>query len=161
MKQVFQPKGGESTGTKRQAEAWARRIEHDVTKLGMVPITTSQRTRVIAIARHLDSLAREALVEWPRAILGTDWQPADLPANLATARERLKGLRREMVAWQEELDWTVYVAFGLADQMELVRLEEIEPLASEHRPFAIRLARLVEAGGFEGTPSSPPGRGHW
>ena len=51
-----------------------------------------------------------------------------------------------MIGLQEELDWTSYVAFGLQSDEELVPLKEIESLASEHRPFAIHLARAAERG---------------
>ena len=51
-----------------------------------------------------------------------------------------------MVAYQEELDWTIYAAYALVLETELVPLDEIQPIASEHRPFAIRLARRVASG---------------
>ncbi len=52
----------------------------------------------------------------------------------------------EMVAWQEELDWTVYSAFKLPGAGDPGPLNEIEPVAPEHRPFAIRLARKADTG---------------
>ena len=68
--------------------------------------------------------------------------------TLTNAEARLKTVRDEMVALQEELDWTVYVAFGLVSEeaAQLPPLDEIAPLCSSHRPFAIRMARSVESG---------------
>src|SRR5690606_5773622 len=54
-----------------------------------------------------------------------------------------------MVAFQEELDWVVYAAFDLVSEGMFVSSADfthIEPLQSEHRPFAIHLARLMVKG---------------
>jgi hypothetical protein len=146
MRQVFQVKGGQSTGTKRQSEAWSRRLEYDGTKLRKAPIVERHRTRVVEIATNLDRLATEAGQCSPQAVIGGNWEANDLSQKIDGARSRLEVIRREMVAWQEELDWTVYAAFGLVDDGIGLVGGSPEPIASEHRPFAIHLARRLVAG---------------
>jgi hypothetical protein len=146
MKQVFHVKGGESTGKKRQSEPWSRRLQYDSTKLRLAPIINGQRTRILELARRLDALAIEASGYQPSAVMAFDFQPENLCKLLQNAELELLSCRTRMVALQEELDWTVYVAFGLAPDEELSPINLIEPMASQHRPFAIRLARETEAG---------------
>ena len=146
VKQMFQVKGGESTGKKRQSEAWSRRIARDASKLALFPIITKHRERVIVLARRLDALAQEFVSFGASMVLDRQWEPAALEGVLFDADTRRKQLRDEMVATQEELDWTVYVAFGLASKDELVPMTDITAMASEHRPFAIRMAQAAVAG---------------
>jgi hypothetical protein len=146
MKQVFHVKGGESTGKKRQSEAWSRRLEFDATKLGAVPIVAEQTDRFTDLARRLDSLAQECGGLSAAAMLASKWDADTLEKLLRAAEAKRRELRDQMVAFQEELDWTAYVAFGLARADELVPLHEIEAMASQHRPFAIRLARAAATG---------------
>jgi hypothetical protein len=146
MKQVFHVKGGESTGKKRQSEVWSRRLEFDATKLGAAPIVTVHRDRIIQLTGRLDDLAREYVANSATTVLESDWRPDGLERLLREAHDKRRRLRDQQVALQEELDWTVYVAFRIASDDELAEPTECEPLASEHRPFAIRLARAYAAG---------------
>jgi len=57
-----------------------------------------------------------------------------------------------MIALQEELDWLVYAAYKLLDDIDLPPLDQIEPLSPEHRAFEILLGQAVAAG------EQPP---HW
>lgn len=160
LRQVCQAKGGESTGRKRQSEAWARRLEHDANKLKNAPVGEKHRRRVAAIARKLDRLAGGVVANSPAGVLASEWSQADLGLRLRDAEERRAELRKQMVAWQEELDWTVYAAFDLIPSDDLAPLEELEPMVSEHRPFAVRHARAASAGDatdywFEATGTTP------
>lgn len=146
MRQVCFVKGGESTGKKRQSEEWSRRLEYDATKLQTAPVVDQYRDRIIALAKHIEALAVETGAIQPNAILAPHWQASKLSEFLTAAESKCRSLRDAMVAWQEELDWTVYAAFGFADAEQLTPLAEIESIASEHRPFAIRLARQAAAG---------------
>ena len=74
-----------------------------------------------------------------------------------SAYEPQSSLRDQMVAWQEELDWTVYVAYGLAPDCELIPLSNVGRMASNHRPFALRLA----AGDADGTDHDSIGSKPW
>jgi hypothetical protein len=147
MRQVFHAKGGESTGKKRQSESWSRRLEYDATKLHAAPMTDQLSGRVVALAGRIDGLGQCAEALSPSAILEGEWSPTTIGQRLQQATERSNAVRLQMVGLQEELDWTVYAAFGLVDELsEPPSLDAVEPLASEHRPFAIRLARSVVEG---------------
>ena len=73
MKQVCHVKGGESTGTQRQSEAWSRRIARDGSKMKMAPLVTVQRSRVVELARRLDKLGQEQVAIQPSALLEAEW----------------------------------------------------------------------------------------
>ncbi|HEY6154640.1 MAG TPA: hypothetical protein VIW07_12945 [Candidatus Udaeobacter sp.] len=61
----------------------------------------------------------------PHKELGSPFSStADLEKNFARAQEIREKLRREMVARQEEMDWLVYTAYGLID--------EVHPAAASH-----------------------------
>ncbi|MBI2570962.1 MAG: BREX-2 system adenine-specific DNA-methyltransferase PglX [Candidatus Schekmanbacteria bacterium] len=146
MRQIFHVKGGESTGKKLQSEVWSRRLEFDSTKMGSAPVVLSQRERMIELALRLDSLSQQHGALAPACVLDAQWDEGSLEATLKDADRRRRAIHNAMIAFQEELDWTVYSAFGLASQDELVPVDEIEPIASEHRPFAIRLALAAQSG---------------
>lgn len=151
MRQVFSPRGGESTGTKIQSEPFARRLELDGTKMEDAPLTDNLRGRVVALATRLSELSQELAAHRPAAVLAVDWRPAGLRDALQAGALQLAATRNLMVTYQEELDWTAYVAYGLLPLAELRDLRDlrdlaVEPLASSHRPFAIRLARAAERG---------------
>jgi hypothetical protein len=143
MREVSQEKGGASTGKKRQSETWARRLEYRTTKLKGAPINSSQRPRIVDLAQRIDKLAEELEHLHPAELLATQWAEDRIESVLQSAQGRSFELRNMMVSLQEELDWTVYTAFGLTSENEIVPMEAIRPLSSEHRPFAIRLARTA------------------
>jgi len=146
MRQVYQVKGGDSTGRRRQSEAWSRRHARDVTKLKKAPLPPKLWPRIAGIAERIHDIGAKGAQLRPARLLAQDWSPEQLRGRLVDAESSLRSLRQEQVALQEELDWTLYVAFGLAPQSELLDFAEIEPLASEHRPFAICLARRLKSG---------------
>ena len=146
MRQKFQPRGGQSTGKKAQSEEWSRRLEVDATKLKRAPLI-SDFTRASEIASVLASLSSEFGQSLPGAFISADWDPASLKSWIENNERRCAEIRARMISLQEELDWTVYVAFSFASKSELRPLEDVEPIASEHRPFAIRLARAAANGG--------------
>jgi hypothetical protein len=122
---------------------WSRRLEFDATKLGAAPIVSAERDRIIELSRRLDRLARQAAALDPEQVIAGEWRPSTLGKMLEEAAANQRAVRRELVALQEELDWTVYAAFGFVSASILSPLTEIEPLNSEHRPFAIRMARTL------------------
>ena len=148
MRQTFHPKGGlgSATGRKRQSEAWARRLEIDTTKLKNAPLVRKYQERIATISEQLCHLAQRGDGLSPESILFGEWEAAVLQERITAARAERELLRRRMVALQEELDWTIYVAYGLAPVEQLTPLDTIEALESNHRPFAIRLARQMAAG---------------
>lgn len=151
MRQKFQPRGGQSTGKKRQSEEWSRRLELDATKLKRAPLAESQAARIADISQRLAILAGESARHQPGVVLTASRSPSALREALRKASTRLRAIRNEMVALQEELDWTLYGAFRIpgTEELELPRLDSLEPLASEHRPFALRLAKLGKERGSD------------
>lgn len=138
--------GGRSSGTKRQSESWAQRLDFAAKLIAQAPIVKCARERVIALAKKLDELGRIADEHRPKAVLAGDRLPNELADALARAHELVIRTRASMVALQEELDWTCYAAFGLVHQDAALDVDQIEPIQSQHRPFAIRLAQMAEEG---------------
>jgi len=90
--------------------------------------------------------AIESLRHWqPSSILRTS-QTSDLPSRLMVAQEQTMAYREQLVALQEELDWTLYRSFGLVDDVPLLRWNKLPQLQVGHRPFEIALARRIASG---------------
>jgi hypothetical protein len=146
LRQVLHKVGGRSSGTKRQSESWAQRMDFAGGLVSQAPIPTRFSDSIAACAIRLHELGQSGDDIRPEAVLAGDWSPSNLGDKLDAARAKQLALRWSMVAVQEELDWFVYAAFGLIPGQEWPRLDDVEPIHSEHRPFAIRLARAAERG---------------
>ena len=85
-------------------------------------------------------------------------------AEVATARDQATRLRRQLIAWQEELDWQIYEAFGLVEgaaasgpaAVSLPEGEAMDRVAEfglelGERAFEIVLARRIAAGEVQTT----------
>ena len=166
MKQVFYPKGGDHVGTEGarvRKTLWDERYEFDGTKLEKFPVPT-----------HLPSQLPTALVKTSTVLQGqspaatlASWggpESGDLRPRLASARELATRHRCQLIAWQEELDWQIYEAFGLVegageDGPGVVSLPEgsgvdaIPPggIALGERAFEIVMARRMIAGELQTT----------
>ncbi|MEZ4444913.1 MAG: BREX-2 system adenine-specific DNA-methyltransferase PglX [Polyangiaceae bacterium] len=97
MKQVFMNKGGSGIGRGIQDEAWEARYEFDGTKLASFPTPVTNK-QLVAIAKTLLSLGETM----KKMVSDTTVEVNQVDSAFAT-----------MVALQEELDWTVYVQYGL------------------------------------------------
>ncbi|MFC1482366.1 BREX-2 system adenine-specific DNA-methyltransferase PglX [Myxococcota bacterium] len=146
MRNVLHIVGGRSSGTKRQSEPWAQRMDFSASQMEAAPITEFFRESIASLAERLSTLAKTEGEMRPAAVLAKSWEPSDLGEYLAEANVMRQRLRCQVVALQEELDWTCYAAFGLVSPDEVGLTTECEPIASEHRPFAIRMAQAVSAG---------------
>ncbi|MBN8207046.1 BREX-2 system adenine-specific DNA-methyltransferase PglX [Microbacterium esteraromaticum] len=137
LKQVSQNKGNGGIGGGIGDEAWEPRYEFTSTKLQDFPLP-NERAR--NLARLIDETAQSRAAVSPSAALQTSM-------NLAQARATGVDLGRKLVALQEELDWRMYCAYGLADSDLLAPADAELPLIDPaERAFEIRLARDVEAG---------------
>ena len=101
------------------------------------------------LGRELDRLAQLLAARSPPPCASAPSPPAppSTPPAPSTAAPR-----RQMIALQEELDWTVYRAYGLITEAEaktLVADSWVEPVALGERAFEIVLARKVAAGEAE------------
>jgi hypothetical protein len=112
MKQIFHNKGAsvDQHGARQRTAPFEDFWEHDGTKLKKFPIP---KDKPLAIARTLDQLAQQLRSILPAALAERTlpnagaWQRAEAEAT---------GLREQMIAWQEELDWQCYWLYGLTEE---------------------------------------------
>ncbi|MFJ3831700.1 BREX-2 system adenine-specific DNA-methyltransferase PglX [Streptomyces sp. NPDC090046] len=149
LKQVSQGKGGSGIGCGIKDEGWEERYEFTGTKLQEFPLPADLP---LELGRALGSLAQELAAQEPDAVgvsCGTS-----LRERLDEARAAHSRVRSRMIALQEELDWTVYGAYGLLSAGELSRtiisgLADVPEVALGERAFEIMFARRVSAGEAE------------
>lgn len=160
MKQVFHCKGGQGINEGAKAELWERFTEFDGTKLKQFPIPARQPSQLpTALVKTSTALQGQS----PAATLAS-WgglESGDLRACLASARDLAARHRRQLIAWQEELDWQIYEAFGLAASAEATVARVAQPegdveippegLELGQRAFEIVLARRMAAGEVQTT----------
>ena len=146
FQQVCHNKGGPGGGSSKD-EKWHDFYALNATKVADFPLPAE---RPLHLARTLDTLARELDAGLPAALLRRAAQgEAPLPtrAALDAGRERAAALRRQLIAWQEELDWACYGLYGLLPVGDDLRCAGAPPeVALGERAFEILLARRVAAG---------------
>jgi hypothetical protein len=129
---------------------WQDRFAFNGSQVANLPIPAHQPLRLTnAIIQASDALQSLS----PAATL-TRWTTGDLKTQLSEARTAAETTRRQMIAWQEELDWQVYEAYSLITQGDALSVpeesavESIPPegIALGERAFEIVLARRVAAG---------------
>jgi len=149
--QVCHNKGGPGGGSSKD-EKWHDFYEFSSTALGEFPLT---KLRPVDLARRLDRLARELAGTLPSALLAETVdgiRRVPTREDLRAARERAQSLRRQMVAWQEELDWQCYGLFGVLpspDKTAEVTHGSPPEVELGERAFEIALARRVASGSLE------------
>ncbi|MER7898637.1 BREX-2 system adenine-specific DNA-methyltransferase PglX [Streptomyces sp. NPDC096046] len=145
MKQVSHVKGGSGIGRGVQDEAWENRYAFNATRLRGLPLPNQLP---LALSQELDALARESAKYTPSTLAG-DAAPTRKALN--EARRTQEQIRARMIALQEELDWTVYGAYGLLTTEEVTRTtaEDLPEVALGQRAFEIALARKVATGEAE------------
>ncbi|MFD5140318.1 BREX-2 system adenine-specific DNA-methyltransferase PglX [Streptomyces sp. NPDC058378] len=154
LKQVSQAKGGgdnSSGGGNRWApEEWERFFEFTGTKLHEFPLPA---VLPLALARELDMLARK-LAECEPSTLAASGTPVGVA--LVEASKAQERTRARMILLQEELDWTVYGAYGLLTAKEVARTtlhsepaesgdSDVPQLRLGERAFEIVLKRKTDA----------------
>ncbi|MFF1273808.1 BREX-2 system adenine-specific DNA-methyltransferase PglX [Streptomyces marokkonensis] len=143
LKQVSQAKGGADNssggGNRWSPEAWIERYEFTGTKLQEFPLP---QQLPLSLAQKLDTLAQELAQHEPSALA-----PDAVPAREALDEDRQaqERIRARMIVLQEELDWTVYGAYGLLTADEVARTTiaeaDVPELALGQRAFEIVLAQ--------------------
>lgn len=164
MKQVCQNKGA-GGGSRVDAgysplggDKWESHFAFNATKLASTPIPDPQP---LQLPDTLVSNSTAMYGQSPTAILAS-WGDPDgvaLRERLASARHQSNLLRCQLIAWQEELDWQIYEAFGLieaADQVSLPEGEAKDAIPPDgiqlgQRTFEIVLARRMAAGEVQTT----------
>ncbi|MFE3148003.1 BREX-2 system adenine-specific DNA-methyltransferase PglX [Streptomyces sp. NPDC059218] len=148
LKQVSQAKGGSGLGRGLQDEEWEERYEFTGTKLQEFPIPAELP---LELGRRLDTLGRALAAHEPSAVASSG-----LPARptLDEARTAYASVRTQMIALQEELDWTVYGLYNLLTPDEVARTTLLDAVnfpevTLGERAFEIVLARRTAAGETE------------
>ncbi|MFD5948645.1 BREX-2 system adenine-specific DNA-methyltransferase PglX [Streptomyces collinus] len=145
MKQVSQGKGGSGVGCGIKDEAWEERYQFSSTKLQKFPLP---KQLPATLARELDTLAHASARQAPSAL--ADNAVLNREA-LDEAHQTQKQIRAQMIALQEELDWSVYGVYGLLTTKEVAAatIAEVPEVSLGQRAFEIVLARRVAAGEAE------------
>ncbi len=147
LKQVCFNKGNGGIGGGISDEKWELRYAHNASQVAEFPLPPQ---RPLTLARTLDALAREIDAGLPAALLRAadgSAQPPPTRQTLDGARECNAALRRQAIAWQEELDWQCYALYGLLEPDAQLRSAEPPPeVRLGERAFEIVLARRVAAG---------------
>jgi len=151
LKQVCFPKGGDSVGgdgARVRKTLWDERYAFNATNIAEFPLSPE---RPLALARTIDTLARDIEACLPAARLRIAMegsQPLPTRHTFDEMRDRAAGLRRKAVAWQEELDWECYALYGLVPgDANTLRYAGVPPeVQLGERAFEIVLARRVAAG---------------
>ncbi|MBO8187381.1 BREX-2 system adenine-specific DNA-methyltransferase PglX [Streptomyces sp. DW4-2] len=151
LKQVSQGRGGSGLGRGVQDEEWEERYEFTGTKLQEFPLPEALP---LAHARELDRLAQELAQHEPSAVATASTPTRAALDEAKAAQERI---RSRMVLLQEELDWTVYGAYGLLTPKEVARTTlsgdpaelndtDVPQLQLGQRAFEIVMKQKVDAG---------------
>jgi len=142
LKQVSYPKGGDpigDSGARVSAESWSDRYEFTGTKLQKFPLPKAIPTKR---ARELDGLAQELSAVEPASVCA-----AGTPSRqrLDAAWDEHTRIRTRVIALQEELDWDVYLRYGLISEADAANLvaepDDVPEIKFGERAFEIVLAR--------------------
>ncbi|WP_371633850.1 BREX-2 system adenine-specific DNA-methyltransferase PglX [Streptomyces sp. NBC_01259] len=148
LKQVSHDKGSQSGTGGFMHDEWERFYEFTGTKLQEFPLPSELP---LELGRTLDAFSEELANYEPSAVVASN-TPTRARLDEARAAHTRTGAR--MVALQEELDWTVYGAYGLLTPGELARttltdISDAPEVRLGERAFEIVLARKVEIGEAE------------
>lgn len=154
LKQVCHNKGGGGINEGHRGDKWEFFFAFNSSKVAEFPLVDD---RPVKLAARLDALANELVATLPAALLpAADDGKQQLPtrASLDASRERAASLRRQMIAWQEELDWQCYGLYGQLPSTRQVStfLSDTPPeVQLGERSFEIVLARRMETGSEQST----------
>ncbi|MGW2746810.1 BREX-2 system adenine-specific DNA-methyltransferase PglX [Streptomyces sp. NPDC001450] len=142
MKQVSQGKGNRGGERSTGRWAWEEHYQFASTKLQKYPLPSQLP---LPLGRKLDTLAQASAQHAPSTVTRSTTPTRD---GLDEARRTQEQIRARMIALQEELDWTVYGAYGLLTAEEVARttIDDVPEVALGQRAFEIVLARKVAAG---------------
>lgn len=159
LRQVCFPKGGDhqgGEGARVRTTLWDERFAFNGTKIGAFPIPAQQPVQVPkllvqASAAQAGSSPAAALTSWGGL------ESADLRSCFMSARDAWHRQRRQMIAWQEELDWQIYESFKLIESGDGVSQTDgavqipTDGIELGQRAFEIVMARKMEAGELQTT----------
>ncbi|MFV0135030.1 BREX-2 system adenine-specific DNA-methyltransferase PglX [Streptomyces sp. HMX87] len=154
LKQVSQGKGGSGLGRGVQDEEWEERYEFTGTKLQEFPLPA---VFPVALAGELDALSQKLAECDPSTVIASDVPTRPALDEASKAQRRI---RSRMILLQEELDWTVYGAYGLLTPKEAAAAtlpgepaeltdDDVPLLQLGQRAFEMVLKQKVDAGETE------------
>jgi hypothetical protein len=148
LKQVCHNKGNGGVNEGYRGDDWEEFYEFTGTKLQEYPLPSDLP---LSYGRLLDSLAQRLATHEPSAVCA---RAISSRARLDAAHLEYEHVRRQMIAMQEELDWTVYHLYGLLTETERARLtspdqHDVPEINFGERAFEIVLARKIAAGKVE------------
>ncbi len=147
LKHVSHNKGStvDSKGSRQTQAPWEDFYDYNGTKLQRFPLPTSLP---LERGRSLDALAQELVSLSPLSVL-TNWLAAptvNLHEAFVLAKVKWRRVLARMIFEQEELDWEVYLLYGLTDCDLTYSVSDIEETSLGERAFEIDLARRVKDG---------------
>ncbi|KAF4405361.1 BREX-2 system adenine-specific DNA-methyltransferase PglX [Streptomyces lycii] len=154
LKQVSHDKGSQGINEGFKSQEWERFFEFTGTKLEEFPLPA---TLPLALGREIDALAQELAEYEPSALAASATPTREVLGEARSAQDKI---RARMIVFQEELDWTVYGAYGLLTPKEVARVTldadpselpdaDVPQLALGQRAFEIDLKRRVDKGEAE------------
>lgn len=149
LQQVCHNKGRPGAEVAGADERYEMRYAINASNVAEVPICTE---RPLHLTQRIDALSTQLNAALPTALLACE--PLPDSEGLNAARARATGLKRQMYALQDELDWQCYRLYGLLPEgLGAAELEHSAPpeLSLGERAFEIVLARRVAAGDEETT----------
>jgi len=143
FKQVMQRKSNDK-GRGSGEEERDPRYSRDATKLGKFPVDGDCNLAIFAVEMRRVVAIRQ-LCRPSRVVQNIQ----DLAGRLDTAGSEFSALAPRLIAIQEELDWSVYAAYGLTSGEVVGGAVSTPPLQLGERAFEIVLARRMAAGEAE------------
>lgn len=134
LKQVSHNKGStlSGDGARTTLAPWEDFYEFTGTKMQDFPLP---HERARQLARRADEVVRRRDSYSPRTVL-----PESPPSALREAHLNWTRLGRELTSVQEEIDWRMYVAYGLAEEHLAPPIDDVVPIGPNERAFELRLA---------------------
>ncbi len=159
LKQVSHNKGStvDDKGARQRTDAFEDFYEFGAAQLVSFPIPAHQPTQLSGALVQTSTAMQAHTPATTLAVWNGPHGNGDLRACLARARDNWHGMRRQMIAWQEELDWQIYESFNLieaeARSSQSDGAVQIPPDGIElgQRAFEIVMARKMKAGELQTT----------
>lgn len=141
LKQMFHNKGStvDQHGARQRTSAFEDFYEYTGTGVGKFPVPD---VRPIQLSRTIAELAAERYQRFPASLTSRGILNR---SDFNAARIASERLQMKMIAWQEELDWQVYHAYGVLDHPLCYESDPPEVRLGE-RAFEIVLARKCADG---------------
>ncbi|MFH9583543.1 BREX-2 system adenine-specific DNA-methyltransferase PglX [Streptomyces luteogriseus] len=134
------PIGGD--GARVSSQPWSERYQFNSGSMQDLPLPPTYHNK---LAPALDSLAQQLSATSPFALASVD-SPTPTSQSLREARTKWESIRSQMIAFQEELDWTIYSLYNLHSEDLRAPEADVPELALGERAFEIVLARRAEKG---------------